>query len=347
MIAELGSRPLSMHFATTWFARGAFLSIVLLCGLQGISLADEFSWDNHPSEGTADLRCGSHPVLRYMYAYDTSTPERTKETFKVFHHVFGPGTDQIITNGAGGLFPHHRGLFVGWRRTKFEGQEIDSWHCTKGAHQRHVKFLEMKGDVKHGLMTAEIHWNDTEGKPVIVETRTVDVSPIIAGEKLSARDALGWQIDWRTKLESKRGEVQLDGDRQHAGFQFRAANEVAEQKSARYIRPEGFTQEPDAHEVDDTGDPPRHINLGWLAMTYPLGQHRYTIEYFEDPSLPKPSLFSERPYGRFGAFFKTTVTPEKSLVMKYRVRVTSGDAPTQAQIQKNYDTFVSELKVGK
>jgi hypothetical protein len=263
----------------------------------------------------------------------------------VFHHVFGPGTDQIITNGAGGLFPHHRGLYVGWMRTKFEDQQLDFWHCKNGAHQRHVKFLEMTGDVKHGTMTTEIHWNDAKGQPVIVETRTVDVSPIIPEGKIPAGAVPGWQIEWRSKLES--GEIQLGGDRQHAGFQFRAASDVAEKKSARYIRPAGFPQEPEAHEVDDSGDPPRHINLNWLAMTYPLGDKQYAIEYFEDPSLPKPSLYSERPYGRFGAFFKTTLAPDKPLMMKYRVRVTTGGAPSQRDVQKNYDAFVNDLKTAK
>ena len=331
------------------------IRIAVLCAaailwvLPRASFACKFYWQDHPEQGTADLMWQDypHPVLRYMYAYNTSTPERTTETFKVYHHVFGPGTDQIITNGAGGLYPHHRGLFVGWMQTKFEDQQLDFWHCKNGAHQRHVKFLEMKGDVKHGTMTAEIHWNDAQGKPVIVETRSVDVSPIILAGNISAGDALGWQIDWRSKLESRRGEIQLGGDRQHAGFQFRAASDVAEKKSARYVRPEGFPQEPEAHEVGDAGDPPLHINLGWLAMTYPLAEKMYAIEYFEDPALPKPSLYSERPYGRFGAFFKTTITPEKPLSMKYRLRVTTGAAPARSDIQKNYEAFVNDLKTAK
>ena len=64
------------------------------------------------------------------------------------------------------------------------------------------------------ILTAEIHWNDPDGKAVIREHRTLTVQ----------RDAAtgGWQIDWSTKLESQVGSVQLAGDRQHAGFQFRA-----------------------------------------------------------------------------------------------------------------------------
>ena len=92
--------------------------------------AGGFEWVDRAGEGTADLMYDGKPVLRYMYAFDRSTPQRTTETFKVFHHLFGPGTEDLITNGAGaGLYPHHRGLFVGWRRTRFEGGEIDSCFC--------------------------------------------------------------------------------------------------------------------------------------------------------------------------------------------------------------------------
>lgn len=322
-----------------YIGRLLLLAVFASTGIPSAFAAD-FRWVNREEQGEADLVLGdgSQKILRYMYAFDTSSPERKTQTFKVFHHVFGPGTDEFITNGAGGQYPHHRGLYVGWMRTKFDGQQFDFWHCKNGAHQRHAKFLELTGDDKHGRMTAEIHWNDPDGKPVIIETRTIDVTLTE-----SATPVHGYQIDWQTKLESQRGEIELDGDRQHAGFQFRAASPVAEANSAQYLRPKDFPQQPQAFEVDDKGDPPRHINLGWLAMTYPLGEKRYTIEYFEDPSLPKPSLYSERPYGRFGAFFRAKITPDKPLEMRYRIRVTAGAAPSRNAIQKNYDEFVSEL----
>jgi hypothetical protein len=290
------------------------LSAVVLSAVRPLPAADSpsFHWADDPKAGTCELLYGAQPVLRYMYAYDTSTPDRLKETFKVFHHVFGPGTGTLITNGAGGQYPHHRGLFVGWRQTTAGGQDWDFWHCTKGAHQRHVKFLDRGANADAGTMTAEIQWNDADGKPVITETRTVKVS-LITTEK-GAKP--GWQIDWSTSLASNRGTVTLDGDRQHAGFQYRAAPVVAEANSARYVRPAGAPAQAEAFEVDDSKYPESHTNLGWLAMTYPIDRDVYTVEYFEDPSLPKPSRYSERPYGRFGAFFKTAIEQDHPLKMR-------------------------------
>lgn len=303
--------------------------------------ADEkpgFRWENDAEAGTADLYFGEEPVVRYMYAYDPSTPERQHETYKTYHHVFGPGTGAKITKGPGGLYTHHRGLYVGWNKTQFNGQSLDFWHCRKGEHLKHEKFLEMQAGADHGTMTAEIHWNDAEGEPVIVERRTVTVRAI----RPEGASGHAWQIDWQTVLESRRGEIRLDGDRQHAGFQYRAHNDVADSNGARFIRPENFPQQPEAVQVGDAGDPPAHIDLGWFAMTYERDGQRYTVEYMEHPALPKPSLFSERPYGRFGAFWKATLTPEEPLAMHYRVVVSSGPAPDSGAIQARYDAFVKE-----
>jgi len=303
------------------------------------STADDsagFHWVDHPEQGTCDLLYNGKPALRYMYAFDKSTPKRVVETFKVFHHVFGPGTDDLITNGPGGLFPHHRGMFVGWRQTQFDGGEIDSWHCTKGVNQRHIRFVEQKADADSAKMTAEISWNDGKGKPVVNELRSVSVAPFhFTG------GAPGWDIRWSSELRSRRGKVVLTGDRQHAGFQFRAAQSVADSKSATFMRPQGFPQDPKAFEVDDRKNPNSLINLGWFAMTFPINGKQYTVTYFDDPAAPKPSYYSERPYGRFGTYFKTTLQPDVALKMNYRLLVSPGDPPTREAIESLYAPWVA------
>src|SRR5262249_33101933 len=123
-----------------------------------------------------------------------------------------------------------------------------------------------------------------------------------------------------------------------------AANAVAEKNSATYLRPANFPEQPNAFEVADATDPDKHIDLGWLAMTYEIDGKSYTVGYFEDPSVPKPSRYSERPYGRFGAFFKTKLKPDAPLPMKYRVIVTTEAKPTRDVWQKRYDAFVQDLK---
>lgn len=298
--------------------------------------ADGFSWTTDEAAGTSDLTFDGKPVIRYMFAFDNSTKESTLETYKVYHHVFGPDSGRQITKGAGGKYTHHRGVYVGWNKTSFgDGKQYDFWHCKNGAHLRHIKFIEQKADADHGTMTAEIDWNDPEGKPVIREMRTISVS--------KQPGLVGWKIDWSSTLESKVGAIKLDGDRQHAGFQFRAAQNVAETNGATFLRPADFPQQSEAIQVGDKGNPPAHINLNWFAESFELDHKRYTVEYFDNPNLPKPSLFSERPYGRFGTFFKTTLDGSKPLTLKYRLIVSEGDSPSVKAIQTRYDAFVDGL----
>lgn len=295
-----------------------------------------FDWTDDADAGTCDLVFGDLPVLRYVYSVDESSEEAAFDTAKVFHHVFGPGSETIVTKGPGGQYSHHRGLYVGWNKTSFDGKTQDFWHCRKGEVQRHVEFVEREADSNGATMTAQIHWIDNEGAPVIEEQRTVSVSRF----ETDAAPGFGWQIDWSTEIHSLRGEITLDGDRQHAGFQFRAAQYVAETNNARYIRPEGFPQQPEAYQVDDRTAPDEHVDLGWLAMTFEVGDERFTAEYFEARGMPTPSRYSERPYGRFGAFFKTTLTEDEPLTMTYRVNVTAGDPPLPEAIQARYEAFV-------
>jgi hypothetical protein len=332
----IGTAPISAFVCCAVMT--AILAALPSAPVSAAGFGDGFEWIDRADNWTADLLYAGKPVLRYMYAFDRSTAKRAEETFKVYHHVFGPGTSDLITNGPSGLYPHHRGLFVGWRQTRYDGGEIDSWHCIKGAHQRHVRFVEKGVDAHSGFMASEISWNDGQGQPVISEIRSVRVTKVGTPGGPPA-----WQIDWMSRLQSRRGKIELAGDRQHAGFQFRAAQSVAKTNSAAFIRPKGFSQQPKAFEVDDRKDPDKFINLGWLAMSYAINGKSYTVTYFEDPALPKPSRFSERPYGRFGAYFKTNVTPEHPLTMRYRLIVTAGSPPDQETIQSQYDRFAAEL----
>lgn len=306
-----------------------------------LAAGDSFHWQDDSDRGLCDLYLGEQPVLRYFYTVDTSSDDAAFDTGKVFHHVYGPGTETLITKGPGGKFPHHRGLYVGWNKTSYDGKTRDFWHCRRGERQRHAEFLKLDADEKQATMTARINWIDPDETLVIEEQRTVTVRKLpVEGEP-----GYGWEIDWSTRLNSKVGAIRLDGDRQHAGFQFRAAQHVAEKDNATYIRPEGQPEDPKAYQVNDRTDPDKYVDLGWLAMTYGLEDgHRYTIEYLEAPGMPQPSRYSERPYGRFGAFFIAEINENHPLTMNYRVNVTRGESPTREEIQKRYDTFVQELK---
>ena len=103
--------------------------------------------------------------------------------------------------------------------------------------------------------------------------------------------------------------MRFDGDPQHAGFQFRAHNDVDALTAGEtiYVRPDGVgSPARPATGIPKTRRGP--VNLPWNAMSFVLGGKRYTAAYLDHPMNPKEARFSERDYGRFGSYFAYTLT---------------------------------------
>jgi hypothetical protein len=132
----------------------------------------------------------------------------------------------------------------------------------------------------------------------------------------------GTLIDFTSKVTPVKGTVKFDGDPQHAGFHFRADNEVDKNKAQTiYIRPDGVGEP--GKERNWPGDK-NMVNLPWNGLSFVLSEKRYTTAYLDHPSNPKEARYSERTYGRFGSYFVTEATPEKPLLVRYRVWLQDG-----------------------
>ena len=293
-----------------------------------------FSWQDKDGE-YLDLLFDGNKVTRYMYAHDTSTDQRTFETYKPFHHVFD-AEGNLLTNGPDGeseyvsgniKFPHHRGILIGWNKLTFEGRRYDLWHM-KEVHQVHQKFLELTAGPVMARATALIHWNGKDGKPMLVEHRTTTV--------YRQSDPTVVLLDFHTELKAVRGDVLLDGDPEHAGVQYRAHNGVAaggKEGKATYL----------FHE--DGIDPKKDHDLPWVAMSYGLDSGRYGVQHMDHPDNPKPTIYSAyRDYGRFGAFFKKEIGADEILTLRYRIRVSQGKLAGRRELADRYSAFVDGPK---
>ena len=287
-----------------------------------------FSWDDN--EGVfSQLSYDDRPILRYMYAApDTSSPEALEKTVKVFHHVFDPKGEQIVTKGPGGQFSHHRGLFYGFNRISYGDKQADTWHCRKGESQQHVKTLAIEAGPVLGRHRVAINWHGRDGEVFAKELREMTVYHLPGGHL----------IEFASQLTSTEGPVRLDGDPQHAGFQFRASQEVAGETKAQtyYLRPDGRGQPGETRNWSP--DKPDHRNLPWNAQSFVLGDQRFTCCYLDHPGNPKPARYSERDYGRFGSYFEYDLNDGHSLPLNYRVWLQSGemDVPSVAAHQHNF-----------
>lgn len=291
--------------------------------------AKAFSFKDTPGE-TLDLMLGDRAVTRYMYAYDQSTPERAHETYKVYHHVFDAAGENVITKGQGGKYTHHRGIFTGWNKLTFEGEQFDLWHM-KEVEMTHQKHLELVGGPVLGRSTALIHWNDKNDKAIVSEERTITVYRQEAPNIVL--------LDFNNRLTALRGDVDLNGDPEHAGVQYRPHNQVAERAADKEtaVLYRFNTENPNLKTEKD---------LPWAAMAYTLDDKRYSVQHMNHPDNPKDTLYSAyRDYGRFGAFFKTTIKKGETLELRYRIRVDERAMPSTDALNRAAAEFVDAPKV--
>jgi len=296
--------------------------------------AEGFKW--HDTAGDfSELRFGERPVLRYMYkALDESSPQARELTYKVFHHVFDPSGSRLVTKGAGGKYTHHRGLFYGFNKTTYgEGKRVDIWHCTGDTHQSHEGFVTVEEGPVVGRHRLAIDWHGV-GKEVFArEQREMTVYNVPGG----------MLIEFASVLRSANGKIKLDGDPQHAGFHFRADDEVASKTEGQtyFLRPDG---KGGLGETRNWPGNKKHVNLPWDAMSFVLGDKRYTAAYLDKPSNPKEARYSERPYGRFGSYFEYELDGSKELKVNYRICLQDGEMTGEEVAAKSAD-FVEPARV--
>jgi hypothetical protein len=303
-------------------------SLALVLGLGGLAAVGAgaetvaaagggFTFNDEPGE-CLDLLLDGRLVARYMYAHDTSTPAKRLETYKPYLHVFDAEGKAPITKGPGGQFTHHRGIFIGWNKIGFQGKSYDRWHMG-GGEIVHQKFLDQKAGPEQAAFTSLTHWNDNAGEPIVAEQRTMTLR----------RAPAPWRamIDFTTILTAPRGDVMLDGDPEHAGVQYRPANEVVGKETVYVFPKEG-------------AKPTTDFDYPWVGETYTLDGKCYSVLDLNHPDNPKDTKFSAyRDYGRFGAFFKHEIKSGQSLTLKYRFLIADGEMPKAEVLQKCWDEF--------
>lgn len=260
-----------------------------------------------------DVMSDGKVVVRYMYEHDTSTPEKLHETYKPYLHVFDAEGRKPITKGAGGQFTHHRGIFIGWSKIKAGGKNYDRWHM-KGGEIVHQKFAKKEVKDDTAIFTSVTHWMDENEKPFLEEERTFTVTEGAHGGRV--------MIDFHTKLSPVDGDVFLGGDPEHAGVQYRPANEV-DKKKTKYLFPNGVTK------VNGVKD------LPWAAENYVLDGKQYGVVHLNAPTNPKGTVHSAyRDYGRFGAFFEKEIKKGESLEVDYGFLILDGGLPAVEKIDE-------------
>lgn len=294
--------------------RLSFYLLIACCAALGVHA---FELKDTPGKHL-DILDNGKKVARYMYEFDKSTKETLNETYKPYLHVYDAEGKNFITKGSGGSFPHHRGIFIGWNRLRYNGKSYDRWHMNNGQIV-HQKFSKTNATKNAASFTSVTHWNDEDGEPIIIEERKMTFRKGNSPARLV--------IDFHTKLSAPNGDVMLDGDPEHAGVQYRPANEV-DPKATKYIFPK------------EGADPRKDRDYPWVGITYSLNGNKHSVIHMNHPANPTNTIYSAyRDYGRFGAFFKKEIPKGESLSLKYRFLIKDGEIENKEWIEKQSKGF--------
>jgi hypothetical protein len=308
-----------------------FCAAIVCLVLASESHAVEFTFDSQG--GHQDILGNGKIWLRTITpTYDQTSEESKIETYKVFTHIFDFAGKAPITKGTGGMYTHHRGLFIGWRDTMVGGKDYDTWHLVNpDCSIRHVAWLEQKGDTSSASQNEENHWCDENGKPFIKEFRTIAAKEGENGVRV---------IDFVSTLHSLAGKIELKGDLQHAGMHLRLEDEVSKhENTTKYVLPDG------AEELIDkaTGkSDDKVVGAWWVMCSAEVGGKRYWIQHMTAPDLVTGiPVYSIRRYARFGSFFEPVLEEGKPQVYRFRFVVSESEL-TREQCAAMYTAYTKE-----
>jgi hypothetical protein len=253
---------------------------------------------------------------------------------KPFLHVYGKEGELLTNPGVGpdgkdtGRYPHHRGIYIGWRVISGGGQ-YDLWHIHKGEIMRVKEIKSAKASVNGVTIVADIEWRTGKvGKEdvlLLAETRTLTISKV--GDIT--------QVDFHTELTAER-DLTLGGDLQHAGCHFRAHTEVA----SKWTKFTSYLWEPEGKKAGNGKILSKEWK--WNRLQFPIGKNWYSATQFNAPNQPVEEL-SWRDYGRFGFFFKKDLKKGETQKLNYRFHI----APSEAPALESHPPQVSKEQKGR
>ena len=329
VVSLAGAKGIEVYWREKKLDPGMESRYTLRLGSGGKTPSTVFSFKE--GSGYSDLLYGKTPVLRQMTAYDPTSKDSLHQTYKTFHHVWGFHGDGFITKGAGGQYTHHRGLFIGFSKTRVGDKQWDFWHC-KGVSVRHEKYdpaAEAMGPVL-GRILSQTGWYDPDGKVVVRDYRQVTSWRQVEAQAL---------LDFVITIEAVSDKVSLKGDPQHAGFQYRAVeSKPGKGNKTTYVRSTESTG--GKNDVWEGAE--------WITGIFQHGENNYAVTHMDHPKNPRPTVYSTRNYGRFGAYFEKDLKKGEKLELRYRIFIVDTKKHPDvsvARYEKKYWDYIEPSRV--
>jgi hypothetical protein len=316
--------------STTRFAALSAPSVLSILAAAGIVLgtvgaAGAATFKFQDASGNLDLLYGDKPVYRLMTFYNGND-----STKKVFHHVYGFHGEGFITKGAGRLWGHHRGIWLGWSDVTANGKTDNFWECPDGNHQTHNRYLPEREAA-----------NEVFARRASV-TDWIDAAGTLMGQDI--REVTAWfpadgilALDFAAQVISPKGDMTVKATPAHGGLQFRSDSQ---DDTATAIMPKDAVMQPaDVIGVKDSNS--------WVFERFNVKTtNRYGVLAMDHPASPRPTKQNFKGYGRIGAYYGgdkgTTITPDKPMKIWERFLIfdlAKFPKLDQAALQAYYDAY--------
>jgi len=275
---------------------------------------------------------GGRPVLQYNYAsvnppagYLEKVPLNARKyavaRSNYIHPVFGPDGEELTLDWSDD-HPHHRGIYWAWPEVQYEGKTADL-HALQNVFARPTGEIKTRSNNDYAEIQAKNDWLWEDKIPIVCETATIRVRP--TGEK-------GRYIDLTYTFTALVDGVTL-------------ARRSTTTYGGLNIRLSPITQMKLNHHAD-TADAQRRAAWQsatgiWRSGTEPAvlavfektDNPDYPGDYIQYPDLP----WFQPTFPRAGTRYE--LKKDEPLVLRYRLWICSGQAPTAAEYRQQWNLY--------
>ncbi|MBF0198868.1 MAG: PmoA family protein [Planctomycetes bacterium] len=292
-------------------------------------LSAQFSIEEIKNDHIAIKYDGQY-LARLETKNDKANDEKALETYKVYMSIsnpFNPGKN--ITKQAGHKFPHHRGIYIGWKKTIIANDgNYDTWHMKRGVRQEFSEIISQESSKENAKLTVTINWVSSSDLILKEERSFVFYKP-------NANKS--FTLDKTSKIFAIKDDTKLMGDPEHAGCQFRANEEVVNNKSAKYLFAEGALNEKEVKKKS---------GLEWACINFETQGQKFIVQHMTHPSLKDNLIYSAyRNYGRFGSYMVKDIKKGESEEFKFRFYISPGqfNESTVNECKERYAEFLKNI----
>jgi len=275
---------------------------------------------------------GEQPVLQYNYAtvkppagYLEKVPLNIRKYVaprsNYIHPLFGPEGEQLTLDWSHD-HPHHRGIYWAWPEVQYQ-ENMGDLHALQNVFARPTGEIKTRDGNDYAEIQAENRWLWEDRMPIVCEMATIRVwladekdryidltykfTPLVDGVTLARRSTTTYG-GLNIRLSAIK-QMKLNHHADPADAQLRAAWQSAMGIWSGGTKPAVLAVFEKLDNPDYPGDYIQYPNLPWFQPTFPKAGTRYELK------------------------------KDQPLVLRYRLWISSGQAPTEAQYRQKWNLY--------